>query len=136
MPKLKALPHEGVYTQILASKANAGHAGVFAIVPIRKGFNPFPTETQTLHWVSEEELKAQKLSRPIYKLYKRLGVKEGDKRYTYSDFGRLEQSAFVADGGKDSNLRALEDGSFRTIRRIKAGEELTVNFDAEPLIDS
>ena len=127
--KLKVFPHKGVCTQLLASKVNKGKAGTFAMLPIGEGVNPFLNEDDTLFWVSEGKLLKLKLSRRVRQLYDRLGALEGDRRYTYPDFGNLPHSAYIADGGKRSNLYYGDDDKFRTKRKIKAGEELTVDYD-------
>ena len=76
----KHWPHDGVYTELRPSKINSGRVGVFAVLPVGKGVNPFPGDIAIVS-VPEEKLKELGLPKAIMDLYERFGALESGQRY-------------------------------------------------------
>jgi hypothetical protein len=126
----RSAPHTGVFTKLRPSQAEPGEVGVFAILPIPAGTNPFPDDT-ALVYVSEKRLRSLNLSPEIYALYERFGALVGDRRYAPPNFAMAGMSWYVADSCvHEPNLRYnLDDDQVYAIRDIAVGEELTVDYN-------
>ena len=102
--------------------------GVFAIRPIKKGLNPLRSraEHQEVQF-SHEEIKT--LPRGIRKqiemfcYYDETGVLISTMGMNTMDF------SIYLNHSKQPNLRMTKDGDFVALRRIKIGEELTMDYD-------
>jgi len=121
--------HYGVFTRLLASKVNEGQVGVFAILPIKEGDNPFPMDDTRLRWISESRLRSLNLPSEVYEMYDRFGALEGDKRWAPPSFSTATMSWYIADDPEQPNLQYDNDTNiFVAVRGIVPGEELTVDY--------
>jgi SET domain-containing protein len=128
--KKKVLPHENVYTRFGISKIHG--VGVFAIIDIPINTSIFSNDKSEMVWFNEEELELQKLSEEFKNLYKDFCVilKKGDSKvYGCPDnFTNLTISWYL-NHSKTPNVYCDQEYNFLTLRDIKAGEELTVDYD-------
>jgi len=103
--------------------------GVFAIRNIQKGIDPFKG-CKVVRWYGFNEKELKNLHPAVKKMvYDLLSLQKG--KIWVPDFGMngVDISFFV-NSSKKPNLKAVEDKNFRfiTLREIKKGEELTVNY--------
>jgi hypothetical protein len=124
------LPHKGVYTRLQCSKIHG--IGVFAIIDIPKGIEIFSEDQSDFIWLKEKELGLDTLPESIRKLYDDFCVikDQGDyKMYGCpNNFSNLTISWYL-NHSKTPNVYCDQEYNFSTLRDIKAGEELTVNYD-------
>ena len=123
--KVKASPHDGVYVRLGASPIHG--VGVFAILRIRKGTNPFKGDNSTMIWYSAA--KVRRLPESIRKLYQDFGVLKDGKYGVPPNFNQLTPAWFLNDSPLDPNVRCGKDYDFFAVRDIKKGEELTISYD-------
>src|ERR1700682_2471921 len=122
----RAVPHEGVYTRLGVSKAHG--VGVFAIRGTKKGTKLFGNDDVGLVRVGRAEIK--RLPAGVRRLYKDFCIIE-DKGETYlcpENFNVMTVSWYL-NHSKKPNVRCDENFDFFALRDVKAGEELTVDYD-------
>lgn len=128
------LPHKGVYTRLQRSEIHG--IGVFAIVDIPKETDLFSEVESDMVWLKEEELGLKQLPETIRKLYEDFCVvkeKDGETLYGCPDnFSNLKISWYL-NHSETPNVYCDEDYNFITLRDIRAGEELTVDYDTYSL---
>jgi hypothetical protein len=127
-PRIKPLPHAGVYTRIGRSKVDRDGVGVFAIRKIPKGVRIFPDDTARLRRVRKESLR--NLPDELRRLYEDFAVIKPDYYLCPPSFNRLTVSWYLNEpkkGGKP-NVRCDNNYDFFAIRDIKPGEELTTVY--------
>ena len=124
------LPHVGVYTRLKPSTIHG--VGIFAIRDIPKGTSLFQGDTNKIVWIDKDKydnLDDDELKR-IYKdfcVYKRNKL----KLMCPDNFDNLTPSWYINDSKDNPNVKCIEneDYNFITIRKIKKGEELLVDYD-------
>lgn len=122
---------KNTYCRLHASKIEG--VGVFAIRDIPKGKNPFyGIKNSKWHKFNIKELK--KLDKEILKMIDDFFVieKDGEVYIPESVFNGMDVSFFI-NNSKSPNLKVVGGGKdealeFRTSRKIKKGEELTVSY--------
>ena len=129
MNKKQLLKHlqKDIYCRIGISKIQG--IGVIAIRSIPKGIDPFKGSWNGRHYrFKTSEFK--KIPQPVIKMLKAFGSIHNDVVYVPSiGLNRIDISFFL-NHSKNANVRALEKGEhFLTIRAIKKGDELTVDYD-------
>jgi len=125
------MPHDGVFTRIGRSATHG--VGVIAIRPIPAGTLVFEGESELVVWVSRAEVR--RMPRAIRALYEDFGMVWGDRLGVPPTLNMLSVGWYV-NHSDTPNVEAGEDGRFRTLRRIRVGEELTADyrtFVEEPL---
>ena len=120
-------PHHAVSTRLKPSKIHG--VGVFAIKGIPKGTKLFTYDLDELRWVKKSDLK--KLHKEIAKLYQDFAVFKDGRYGCPNNFNRLTMSWYLNDS-KRPNVRCDTSYNFWTLRNIKAGEELTVDYSSYP----
>lgn len=126
-----APPHAGVYARIGRSTLHG--VGVLAIRAIPKGTLVFAGEDERAVWLPRRSLA--RLPKALRALYEDFGMVDGDRIGVPRNFNRLSVGWYV-NHAEQPNLVAGDDGRFRALRRIAAGEELTADyrtFADEPL---
>lgn len=118
------LPHSGVYTRLKPSKIHG--VGVFAIRNIKKGTYMFPEDNQRIRWITEGQLK--NLPSPLTKLYKDFAVIQGKRYGAPWHFDRLT-TAWYLNHSKHPNVAIDKQFRFYSLRFIRSGKELTVDYD-------
>jgi hypothetical protein len=127
MSKKVALPHEGVFTRLRPSLAVPGEVGVFAILPIAKGENPFPGDVAMVT-VSEKRLRALNLLPAVYALYEYFGALWEGKRYAPPNFNLITPSWYLVNNAVNPNMGYnVDDDCFYAMKEIAPGEELTTD---------
>lgn len=116
-------PHNGVYIRLGVSKIHG--IGVFAIRAIKKGMNVFRHDNAQMVWVRERELK--RLPGAIKKLYKDFGVLKNGRYGCPRSFNRLTPAWYV-NNSSSPNLRCDTNYDFISLRDIRRGEELTIDY--------
>ena len=116
-------PHEGVYARIGSSRVHG--VGVIAIRDIPAGTLVFHGESERATWVSRAAVR--RLPAAIRSLYEDFGMAWGDQLGVPTNLNRLSVGWYVNHSDRP-NLEAGEDGRFRTLRRIRKGEELTADY--------
>ena len=116
-------PHEGVYARIGSSRLHG--VGVRAIRDIPAGTLVFRRESERVAWVSRAAVR--RLPAAIRHLYEDFGMVWGDRIGVPPTLNMLSVGWYVNHSGRP-NVEAGEDGRFRTLRRIRKGEELTADY--------
>lgn len=131
MPKRIPRPHDGVFARIGPSRIHG--VGAIAIFAIPAGVLVFAGESERAVWVSRAAVR--RLPKALRALYEDFGMVSGRLLGVPPNLNRLSVGWYV-NHADQPNLVAGDDGRFRSRRRIRAGEELTVDyrtFVEEPL---
>jgi len=106
-----------------------GGIGVFAIRSIPAGINPFdgiPIET----WVQVPLSRLKGTDKEVMRMVLDFGVKEGRKVWMPLGGMNALNISYHLNHSKTPNMKAMDGGDwFTSARAIKAGEELTVDYD-------
>jgi hypothetical protein len=121
----KKFPHDRVYTRLKPSGVHG--VGVFAIVDIPKGEYIFEPDDDALVYVSPS--KTKDLPQEVERLYKDFCVLQNNMYACPSSFNKLTLSWFL-NNSENPNVAADLSLKFYAIRDIKAGEELTSDYDS------
>jgi SET domain-containing protein len=102
--------------------------GVFAIRPIPAGTNPFKVKKQK--WIKFQLAELRGLDKQILKMVDDFFVIEKDGSVYIPDQAINGMNiSFFLNNSKKPNVETIDDGeTFRTLRDIKAGEELAVAY--------
>ena len=119
----KRPPHAGVYARIGLSRTHG--VGVRAIRDIPAGALVFGGESERGVWVSRAAVR--RLPAAIRRLYEDFGMVRGDRIGVPPNLNMLSVGWYV-NHSERPNLEAGDDGRFRTLRRIRKGEELTADY--------
>jgi uncharacterized protein len=120
---MKELPHHGVYTRLGPSKIHG--VGVFAIKQIPKGAYVFPSDDEPIVWVQKKRIK--NLPKAVRDLYDDFCIIKGSKYGCPRNFDSLTP-AWYLNHSTNPNVAADQKVRFYTLRDIKKGEELTVDY--------
>lgn len=124
MPESRSrLPHDEVYTRLAPSELHG--VGVFAIRAIPRGAQLFTGDEGEMRWIRREQLG--RLPAPIRKLYADFCVKKGPLLGCPTSFNNLTP-AWYLNHSDTPNTAIDSDYNFFTLRRIRANEELTVDY--------
>jgi len=118
---------KNTYCRLKASKIEG--VGVFAIRDIPKGENPF-YGIKKQKWVKFNISDLEKIDKEIMPLIDSFFVikKNGTVYISESGLNGMDISYFLNDS-KKPNLKTTDDGTnFKTLKKIKKGEELTVAY--------
>ncbi len=119
----KRWPHEGVYARIGRSRTHG--VGVIAIRDIPAGTLVFHGESEDVVWLSRAAVR--RLPAAIRSLYEDFGMVSGRRIGVPPSLNRLSVGWYVNHSDRP-NVEAGDDGRFRALRRIRAGEELTADY--------
>jgi SET domain-containing protein len=117
------LPHYKVYTRLAQSKIHG--VGVFAIRNIKRGVYIFYDDNEDIIWVNKNKLKA--LPKEIKGLYEDFCIKNGDFYGCPENFNHLTPAWYLNHSAKP-NLGCDKSYNFFALKKIKKGEELTVDY--------
>jgi SET domain-containing protein len=117
------LPHHGVYARIGPSRIHG--VGVLAIKDIPAGTLVFHGESERVTWRSRAAVR--RLPPAIRALYEDFGMVSGDQIGVPPSLNQLSVGWYV-NHSDQPNVTAGDDGRFRALRRIRAGEELTADY--------
>ncbi len=120
------LPHEGVYTRLKPSGVHSGGIGVFAITDIKKGAPLFEPDNEEMVWIDSARISG--LPKEIRKLYLDFGPLKDGKYGVPTSFNKLTVSWYLNES-KTPNVGCDENFKFCAAADIKAGDELTVDYD-------
>jgi hypothetical protein len=123
----EALPHTEVYTRLKPSKIHG--VGVFAIKNIPKGTRLFADDLGEMVWV--EEAKIKRLPKELRRLYEDFSPQPSGRFGCPRNFNRLTMSWYLNESA-NPNVGCVGNYDFGTLRDIKAGEELTLNYSLLP----
>jgi uncharacterized protein len=121
--KRRRPPHDGVFARIGPSRVHG--VGVLAIRDIPAGTLVFRGEDERAVWVRRSTVR--KLPRAVRALYEDFGMVDGARLGVPANLNRLSVGWYV-NHSEQPNLVAGDDGRFRALRRIRAGEELTADY--------
>jgi SET domain-containing protein len=121
---MASLPHSGVYVRIKRSRIHG--VGVYAIRDIPKGTYVFRGDENEMEWVKISSTKH--LNQEIRKLYQDFCVSR-DGMYGCPRSFNLLTPAWYLNHSKKPNMAADDNYDFYSARRIRKGEELTVDYD-------
>ena len=125
MKNEKKLPHYKVYTRLKPSKIHG--IGVFAITNIKKGtFIFYGDEDSEMIWIKKSKLK--KLPKEIERLHEDFCILKNGVYGCPVNFNSMTV-AWYLNSSKKPNVGCDKDYNFYALRNIKAGEELTVDYD-------
>ena len=120
---LTHMPHYKVFVRIAPSKING--VGVFAIREIKKGQYIFYGDNEKLVWIERNKIKH--LPTKIKKLYEDFCVLKNGCYGCPNNFNLLTPAWFLNHSVKP-NLGCDKNYNFYSIKKIKMGEELTVDY--------
>lgn len=118
-----AAPHAGVFARIGASRIHG--VGAIAVRVIPRGTLIFRGEAEQVAWVRRAAVR--RLPRSIRALYEDFGMVDGPWLGVPKSLNRLSVGWYV-NHSDTPNVAAGDDGRFRALRRIRAGEELTADY--------
>jgi SET domain-containing protein len=98
--------------------------GVFAIRRIPKGVKVFTGENEEILWTNKDTLPKRG---PLRKLYDDFCIIKDQRYGSPTNFNRLTVAWFLNES-KKPNIACDDNYEFTTIRSVKAGEELTVDY--------
>lgn len=122
---------ENTYCRLRSSKLEG--VGVFAVRDIPKGKDPFLGVTQK-KWVKFSMPELKKLDKQVLKMVDDFFVIEEDGSVYIPQGGLNDMDiSFFVNHKKNPNLKIVGNGKeealfFKTTRKIKKGEELTVSY--------
>ncbi|WP_414663658.1 SET domain-containing protein-lysine N-methyltransferase [Horticoccus sp. 23ND18S-11] len=120
---VRPAPHEGVYARIGPSRIHG--VGVRAIRAIPARALVFQGESPQVAWVSRAAVR--RLPKAIRALYEDFGMVSGNLLGVPPNLNRLSVGWYINHSPRP-NVVAGDDGRFRTLRRIRRGEELTADY--------
>jgi hypothetical protein len=121
----------GIKTRIGRSPISG--VGVFAIQPIGRNVNPFPTRRMRLRKLPAEDLS--KLPSPVRQLIHDYFAVDTGGYMIPDDFGAVADLESLVNHSDNLHLRYIAaSGTFSTIRRIFVGEELTIDSRTDTTI--
>jgi SET domain-containing protein len=123
MAKRRPAPHAGVFARIARSRLHG--VGVIAIRTIPKGTLVFAGEDEHAVWVRCSTVR--RLPAALRALYEDFGMLDGAWLGVPVSFNQLSVGWYVNHSDRP-NLVAGDDGRFRALRRVRAGEELTADY--------
>ncbi len=123
MARRRSAPHHGVFARIGRSRLHG--VGVLAVVDIPVGTLVFHGEDERAVWVRRSCVR--RLPPAVRALYEDFGMVDGALLGVPQNLNRLSVGWYV-NHSERPNLVAGDDGRFRTLRRIRAGEELTADY--------
>jgi len=123
MKQKQTTPHDGVYARIGPSALHG--VGAIAVRTIAKGTLVFRGEDERVAWVRRAAVR--RLPRAVRALYEDFGMVDGAWLGVPKNLNRLSVGWYL-NHADEPNLAAGDDGRFRALRRIAAGEELTADY--------
>ncbi len=100
--------------------------GVFAIRDIPQGTFIFPDDDDEIVWIDKKKLSG--LDPNVRQLYDDFCIIKGDLYGCPTSFNRLTPAWYFNDS-RTPNVAADADYRFFALKRIRKGEELTVDYD-------
>ena len=131
MARHRPPPHDGVYTRIGPSRIHG--VGVIAIVDIPAGVRLFAGEDERVVWRRRRDVA--RLPPALRALHEDFGLVDGAWIGVPCNLNRLSVGWYV-NHSDTPNAVAGDDGRFRSLHRIRRGEEVTADyrtFADEPL---
>jgi len=125
MPKIK-YPHDQAYTRLAPSPLHG--VGVFVVKNIPKMTNIFNEGDDCLVWLDEKIINQQKGE--IKKLYQDFCLKNKGKYACPKSFNDLTVAWYLNDNPRNPNVFCDKNYDFFSLRKIKKGEELTIDYSA------
>jgi hypothetical protein len=116
-------PHQGVYTRLKPSPLHG--VGVFAIRNIPAGTNLFATDEADMYEVPAAHLRGRDAA--IRDLYDAFCVREDGRLFGPRSFNALTV-AWYLNNSERPNVECDGSFNFTTIRDVRDGEELTVDY--------
>jgi SET domain-containing protein len=126
MKRKNKTPHDNAYTRLGISKIQG--IGVFAIRDIPNNKKIFAGETSKLIWFSKK--KVDQLEPALRRLYEDFCILEGDKYGAPDNFNNISIGWFLNHSAKTPNVRCNRNCDYVSTRKIKAGEELSVDYSS------
>ncbi len=123
------LLHELLHETLIALQPSGIHGiGVFAICDIPKGFRQLFSKNNT-GWIELSFAETEQLPLPVKELIETYYLYDAEK-YFIPDHGcKVMDMANYLNHSSTPNIISVNDGEyFETIREIKKGEELLVNY--------
>ena len=117
-------PHFGAYVRLKRSRIHG--IGVFAIRDIPKGTYVFRGDNHEMVWVKASA--TSRLDKAVKMLYSDFCVSRNGRYGCPKNFNLLTP-AWYLNHSKKPNMAADKKYDFYSLRRIKKGEELTVDYD-------
>jgi SET domain-containing protein len=123
MARNRPLPHDGVYARIGVSRLHG--VGAIAVRAIPKGALVFRGEDERAVWLSRAYVRS--LPPKVRALYEDFGMVDGERIGVPVNLNRLSVGWYV-NHSATPNAVAGDDGRFRSLRRIRRGEEVTADY--------
>lgn len=124
------LPHDEVHVRLGISDIHG--IGVFAARAIEAGTNVFAADQRDISWVSASVLDDPFLDDFQRALYHDFAIRRGDEFGCPSNFNLLTIGWYVNEPpfGEEPNLTSTAEFELVALRKIEAGEELTIRYSS------
>tara|TARA_B110000908_G_C10240481_1_gene445785 strand:+ start:1986 stop:2396 length:411 start_codon:yes stop_codon:yes gene_type:complete len=125
---------KNIYCRIRCSKIHG--VGVVAIRDIPKGINPYLLATKSQKTVGILDKDIEKLEPEVKAMVHDFFQKEDDDKWylPVSGLNSIDSSFYMNNNSSNPNVKVLDADesfvTFRTLRKIKKGEELTINYNS------
>ena len=119
---------KNTYCRLMPSKIQG--IGIFAIRDIPAGVKPF-RDAKKEHWHQFKLAELKNLDKEVLKMVKAFFIIEKDGTFVMPDYGLngMDISFFLNHSNKP-NIKTTDEGfTFKTIRKIRKGEELTIAYE-------
>ncbi len=128
MSSIQELPHKGVRTRLGVSPIHG--IGVFAIISIAAGENPFLNDNRDIRWVDAAVVDRLPPDSTERALYRDFGIRRGNLIGCPETFDVLGTGWYVNEplAGSEANMIVTSAFDLITSRNIASGEELTVLY--------
>ncbi len=117
------LPHQDVFARLTVSDHGVG---VFALKDIPVNTNIFLNDNTKMIWIDQSEVG--KLEPELKKLYDDFCVVKGKKYGCPESFNQLTVGWYLNNDAANPNVFCDKNYDFYSLREIKIGEELTVDY--------
>lgn len=126
-----ANPDAGCHTRLRPSVVHKGGVGVFAIRSIPSGADLFTGENEEMVWLDDDEVLKRKGA--VLDMYRDFCVRRKRRYGCPEKFNRLTMAWYLNEPRKGDAPNVCCDPDtfdFKALRKIKAGEELTVDYSS------
>lgn len=118
---------KNTFCRIQRSKIHG--VGVFSMIEMPKNTDPFYGTTEQ-RWFKFSESELGNLNKEVRKMTSDFFGMDKKRRFSIPECGLNSMDiSFFLNSSEKPNIKTIDDGvSFRTLRKIKSGEELTVSY--------
>jgi len=121
------LPHTNSYVRLKPSSIPGAGIGVFAIKEIPKNTIVFQFDNSEIKWIKKEDIS--ELDPEVQEMYKHFAVEKDGMLGAPKHFNQMTPAWYI-NHSYNPNCGCDKNYDFYTLRDIKKGEELTVDYSS------